>query len=245
MTATYYYLPAINGYTCQIKPKFPEGQMAKISSLSTVTKSESVHGESLAKEKTQGGAPDKDEVRHHTLSYSNTTLSYSTRLCYNVQARHPVYMQVFDSIKTLLAELRAQMQCDAILFVPSGVFVDGVLVDSLADSDGNKLPQLLSAGSTANVCKEDWDVSAGTPIGQANASGTPVEVSNILIDERFAIHISKVNKDSVSQLCVPMGGRIILSAINKTAPNSNKVISDPHPHLTLILALTPSPSPSP
>ena len=55
--------------------------MAKISSLSTVTKSESVHGESLAKEKTQGGAPDKDEVRHHTLSYSNTTLSYSTRLC--------------------------------------------------------------------------------------------------------------------------------------------------------------------
>ena len=155
-------------------------------------------------------------------------------------------MQVFDSIKTLLAELRAQMQCDAILFVPSGVFVDGVLVDSLADSDGNKLPQLLSAGSTANVCKEDWDVSNGTtPIGQANASGTPVEVSNILIDERFAIHISKVNKDSVSQLCVPMGGRVILSAINKTAPNSNKVISDPHPHLTLILALTPSPSPSP
>ena len=156
-------------------------------------------------------------------------------------------MQVFDSIKTLLAELRAQMQCDAILFVPSGVFVDGVLVDSLADSDGNKLPQLLSAGSTANVCKEDWDVSAGTPIGQANASGTPVEVSNILIDERFAIHISKVNKDSVSQLCVPMGGRVILSAINKTAPNSNKVHLfpvNPHPHLTLTLTLTPSPSPS-
>ena len=107
----------------QVNPKHP-AQMARISQascedLTTVTKSESIHGGNLGKERAQGGAPDSDEV--------------------------------FDSIKTLLAELRAQMQCDAILFVPSGVFVDGVLVDSLADSGGNKLPQLLSTGSMAKA----------------------------------------------------------------------------------------------
>ena len=40
------------------------------------------------------------------------------------------------------------------------------------------------------VSKEDWEVSSGTPLGQAHASDKPVEVSNIMIDERF--HASKV-----------------------------------------------------
>ena len=71
---------------------------------------------------------------------------------------------------------------------------------------------------------EDWSVDAGTPLGLARESKKPVAVSNILTDARF--ELAKVNPSSVSQICLPMPcGTVILSAINKAATNSNKVLA--------------------
>ena len=72
----------------------------------------------------------------------------------------------------------------------------------------------------------DWSFNSATPLGLAHESKKPVAVSNILTDKRF--DLTKVNPTSVSQICLPIDGndaKIILSAINKAATNTNKVIA--------------------
>jgi len=113
-----------------------------------------------------------------------------------------------DTVKSLLSELKSQMQCDAVLFVSSG---------------SDKFPKLLSTTNTAKVLDEDWAVSSGTPLGLAHESKKAVAVSNILTDQRF--DLTKVNPTSVSQICWPIDGKIILTAINKSATNTNAVIA--------------------
>ena len=73
------------------------------------------------------------------------------------------------------------------------------------------------------VLDVDWSFNSATPLGLAHESKKPVAVSNILTDKRF--DLTKVNPTSVSQICLPIDGKVILSAINKSATNTNKVIA--------------------
>jgi len=115
---------------------------------------------------------------------------------------------IYDGVKDLLAELKYKLQCDAIL---------------MASKRSDDFPKLSASGAMANVQDEDWDALSRTPLSLAFESMKPVNVSNILMDQRF--DLSKINQANVSQLCVPIASDVALSAINKSGTNSNKVIS--------------------
>lgn len=69
----------------------------------------------------------------------------------------------------------------------------------------------------------DWSVDSGTPLSLACASKKPVVVSNILTDKRF--DLGKVNPTSISQICLQIEDKVVLTAINKAATNTNKAIA--------------------
>ena len=120
--------------------------------------------------------------------------------------RHGGQANHYGVINALLAELKDKLHCDAVLIV---------------SKRSDDYPKLSASGATANVQAEDWDASARTPLSLAFELMQPVNVSNILVEQRF--DLSKMNKASVSQLCMPIASNVALSAINKCEISSNKV----------------------
>merc|ERR1719291_1505526 len=126
----------------------------------------------------------------------------------SVYAKETSSTNEFKDVKALLRSLLQQLRCDAVLVVPVSEHI---------------CPRIIVSSQMATLNDADCQFEPGTPLRLALNQKTPVMVTNILTDPRF--DLTKVNKKSVSQLCVPLSDNVVLCVINKVATNSNQVVS--------------------
>eukprot|EP00966_Prymnesium_polylepis_P033826 786248-Prymnesium_polylepis.1 len=101
-------------------------------------------------------------------------------------------------IEEILQQLLAQMSCETIIF---------------ATADNSLPAVVVQLGEVATPSEIDGSTKAGTPGATALSTREAVFVDNVLADMRFGEN--DVNRASLSQLCVPLTEKIVITCINK------------------------------
>jgi len=107
-------------------------------------------------------------------------------------------------IEEILQQLLAQMSCETIIF---------------ATADNSLPAVVVQLGEVATPSEIDGSTKAGTPGATALSTREAVFVDNVLADMRFGEN--DVNRASLSQLCVPLTEKIVITCINKIRQTTN------------------------
>jgi hypothetical protein len=119
-----------------------------------------------------------------------------------------------DDASKLLSALYEQLGCEAVLIA------------------SESMPKYVVQSKNAKLTDKDWKVEPKTAAGVADESKQPIQVNNILLETR--VDLAKVNKSSISLLCVPIAHKTVLVAINKVSIDSNKAVPFPSSDLQLM-----------
>jgi len=121
------------------------------------------------------------------------------------------FVRDFD-MRLLMTDLQHQCHCEAVVLVPNPASERRHLLSPqvvVRDTELSRDEQLELQNQIFDAI--DWECSTGTPAALCVSTSWPVQVDNMLLDQRFQKHsVRRANADdrwwqlSLSQLCVPV-----------------------------------------